>query len=84
VAAQFATLTAICRHGASCTTCKRLDRGKPDTITPPFVGEKFHELIKNSELHLVDKCGHAPMMELPKQYNEIFGDFLEKYKKTGV
>jgi len=58
--------------------------GKQDTITPPFVGEKFHELIKNSELHLVDKCGHAPMMELPKQYNEIFGDFLEKYKKTGV
>jgi pimeloyl-ACP methyl ester carboxylesterase len=25
--------------------------GKNDTITPPFVAEKFHELIKNSELY---------------------------------
>lgn len=56
--------------------------GKQDTITPPFVGEKFHELITNSELHLVDKCGHAPMMELPEQYNEIFSAFLEKNKKS--
>ena len=50
--------------------------GKQDTITPPFVGEKFHELIPNSQLHLIDKCGHAPMMELPDEFNSILGDFL--------
>ena len=45
--------------------------GLQDTITTPFVAEKFHELIKNSELEFMDKCGHAPMMELPDQFNEI-------------
>ena len=50
--------------------------GKQDTITPPFVGEKFNELIKNSELVLLDKCGHAPMMELPDQFNSALAEFL--------
>ncbi len=52
--------------------------GKQDTITPPFVGEEFHKLIPNSELILLDKCGHAPMMELPKQFNAAFEQFLSK------
>jgi len=51
--------------------------GIQDTITPQFVGEKFHELIKNSELVLLDKCGHAPMMEIPEQFNKALADFLE-------
>ncbi len=53
--------------------------GKQDTVTPPFVGEKFHELISNSELHFVDKCGHAPMMEHPEIFNEILDNFLSKH-----
>lgn len=52
--------------------------GKDDTITPPFVGEKFHELIPNSELLFIDKCGHAPMMEHPHTFNEMLYDFLER------
>lgn len=51
--------------------------GKDDTITPPFVGEKFHELLPNSQLILVDKCGHAPMMEHPQLFNEHLGKFYE-------
>src|SRR5258708_15206018 len=31
--------------------------GNNDTITPPFVGQDFHRLIPNSELHFIDKCG---------------------------
>lgn len=50
--------------------------GKEDTITPAFVGEKFNELIKNSSLHLVPQCGHAPMMERPEVFNQILEDFL--------
>ena len=38
--------------------------GNNDTITPPFVAKEFNRLIPNSELHFVDKCGHAPMMEV--------------------
>lgn len=50
--------------------------GNQDKVTPPFVGEKFHELMENSELHFIDECGHAPMMEEPDQFNKILSDFL--------
>ena len=54
--------------------------GKNDTITPPMVAEEFHTLIPNSELHWIDKCGHAPMMEVPEEFNKIFAGFLAKHK----
>lgn len=50
--------------------------GKEDTVTPKFVGEKFNELIDNSQLFIVDQCGHAPMMERPAVFNHILNDFL--------
>ncbi len=56
--------------------------GKQDTITPPFVGERFNELIRNSKLILVDKCGHAPMMEHPKDFNRYLDDFLLKVENS--
>ncbi|MEJ8842031.1 alpha/beta hydrolase [Lacibacter sp. H375] len=52
--------------------------GNNDTITPPFVGKEFNKLIPNSELHFIDKCGHAPMMERPDEFNEILNGFLTK------
>jgi pimeloyl-ACP methyl ester carboxylesterase len=55
--------------------------GKDDKITPPEVAVEFNELLPNSELHWVDKCGHAPMMERPVEFNQYLGQFLEKLKK---
>ena len=52
--------------------------GNNDNVTPPFVGEEFHKLIPNSELHFIDKCGHAPMMEVPQEFNKILDTFLSK------
>jgi 2-hydroxy-6-oxonona-2,4-dienedioate hydrolase len=52
--------------------------GNNDSITPPFVGREFHKLISTSELHFVDKCGHAPMMEQPLEFNQILHKFLTK------
>jgi len=52
--------------------------GQQDNITPPFVGEKFAELIEKSELHFLNECGHAPMMEKPADFNSILQDFLDK------
>ena len=52
--------------------------GQNDGVTPPFVGEKFNELLENSELHFIDKCGHAPMMEHPEKFNKILAQFLDK------
>ena len=38
--------------------------GKNDNVTPPDVGIEFNNLLPNSDLVWIDKCGHAPMMEL--------------------
>lgn len=51
--------------------------GKNDTVTPPNVGEEFNNLIPNSEIFWIDKCGHAPMMEHPQKFNKILFDWLK-------
>ena len=53
--------------------------GKNDGVTTPQVAEDFHELLANSELNWIDKCGHAPMMEHPKEFNEILSPWLRKH-----
>jgi pimeloyl-ACP methyl ester carboxylesterase len=52
--------------------------GNNDTITPPFVGREFQRLIPQSELHFIDRCGHAPMMEQPEEFNQLLRTFLTK------
>lgn len=54
--------------------------GNNDTITPPFVAHEFNKLIPHSELHFIDKCGHAPMMEVPGEFNKLLESFLLKVK----
>lgn len=58
--------------------------GNNDTITPPFVGREFNKLIPNSELYFIDKCGHAPMMEVPGEFNEILDRFLTKMRQPAA
>ena len=56
--------------------------GKNDNVTPPDVGIEFNNLLPNSDLVWIDKCGHAPMMEHPEKFNEILLDWLKaKFKK---
>jgi pimeloyl-ACP methyl ester carboxylesterase len=58
--------------------------GNNDTITPPFVGKEFNRLIPNSELHFIDQCGHAPMMEVPDEFNRILHQFLTKLNEPAA
>jgi 2-hydroxy-6-oxonona-2,4-dienedioate hydrolase len=58
--------------------------GNNDTITPPFVAREFHRLIPNSELHFIDLCGHAPMMEQPGDFNVILEKFLKKLNEPAT
>lgn len=58
--------------------------GNNDSITPPFVGREFNKLIPNSELHFIDHCGHAPMMEVPGEFNLILEQFLKKQQTTAA
>ena len=50
--------------------------GKNDTVTPPEVAEEFHQTLPDSDLYWLDKCGHAPMMEHPKEFNSILTSWL--------
>ena len=51
--------------------------GKNDSVTPPNVGVEFNNLMPNSELFWIDKCGHAPMMEHPQKFNKILIGWLK-------
>jgi pimeloyl-ACP methyl ester carboxylesterase len=53
--------------------------GLNDNITPTYVAHEFHRLIHGSELHFVDHCSHAPMMEQPVLFNQILSQFLNKH-----
>lgn len=53
--------------------------GLNDTITPPEVAYEFDRLIPNTELHFIDKCCHAPMMEHPGRFNKLLRNWLEKH-----
>jgi len=58
--------------------------GNDDQITPPFVAREFNKLIPNSELYFIDKCGHAPMMEVPDEFNVILHKFLKKLNEPAT
>ncbi|GAB3998346.1 alpha/beta hydrolase [Spirosoma daeguense] len=53
--------------------------GLNDTITPAEVGHEFNRLIDDSELHFIDKCCHAPMMECPVRFNELLDSWLVRH-----
>jgi pimeloyl-ACP methyl ester carboxylesterase len=51
--------------------------GKNDKVTPPEVAMEFHEYLPKSALTWIDKCGHAPMMEQPEEFNVALKAFLK-------
>jgi 2-hydroxy-6-oxonona-2,4-dienedioate hydrolase len=51
--------------------------GKNDNVTPPAVATEFDQLLPDSELFWIDKCGHAAMMEHPAEFNKILNSWLE-------
>lgn len=53
--------------------------GLNDNITPCHVAHEFDRLMPNTELHFIDRCGHAPMMEQPEIFNRIVSAFLTKH-----
>lgn len=52
--------------------------GRNDTITPPEVAETFAHLLPDAELHFINRCGHAPMIEHPAAFNAILLDFMRR------
>lgn len=56
--------------------------GENDLVTPPEVAVEFNSLLPNSELIWIKKCGHAPMMEHPKEFNKILFNWLDQKKDS--
>lgn len=52
--------------------------GIEDSVTPLWVGEKFNQLLTNSELVRIGKTGHAPMMERPEVFNTKLEEFIQR------
>jgi pimeloyl-ACP methyl ester carboxylesterase len=52
--------------------------GENDNITPPSVACEFHQLLPNSELLMIDRCGHVPMLERPEICNDRIATFLSR------
>ncbi len=52
--------------------------GKQDSVTPPEVAVDFEKLLPDANLYWVDKCGHAPMMEHPNEFNQILENWLKE------
>ena len=50
--------------------------GAEDSVTPPNVAEEFNQLLPDSNLYWIKKCGHAPMMEHPHRFNRNFGTMV--------
>ena len=52
--------------------------GENDLVTPPEVAREFKSLLPNSKLEWIKKCGHAPMMEHPNEFNKILFNWLNQ------
>jgi 2-hydroxy-6-oxonona-2,4-dienedioate hydrolase len=52
--------------------------GVDDAITPPEVALAFHEHLPQSKIIFLDQCGHLPMIDQPKLFNQHVRDFLER------
>ena len=50
--------------------------GRQDAIVPLECGELYHQALGNSELAVIDQCGHSPQMEKPQEFLEQVTGFL--------
>jgi len=55
--------------------------GENDRITPPEVARRFHALIPRSDLFLLPRCGHAPMLEQPQAFNALLAAWLLRTRR---
>ena len=53
--------------------------GDSDNMFLPL-SKKLHELIPNSELSIIENCGHLVNLELPDKFQEELLSFIEKYR----
>jgi 3-oxoadipate enol-lactonase len=51
--------------------------GELDKITPPALAHQMHDLIPNSDLHVIPDAAHLSNLENPEEFNRHLLDFLK-------
>jgi pimeloyl-ACP methyl ester carboxylesterase len=54
----------------------RFVHGREDDLVPRAVSERAHERAPDSELFVLDECGHIPPLELPARSRELLAEVL--------
>jgi 2-hydroxy-6-oxonona-2,4-dienedioate hydrolase len=54
--------------------------GHEDKVIPLNFAERFHKEIANSQLRIIDNCGHMPHVECPDEFTRIVLEFLSDAK----
>jgi pimeloyl-ACP methyl ester carboxylesterase len=52
--------------------------GRQDKITPLNASEQYAQIIKGSQLKVIDNCGHMPEMEKTDEFVRTVQDFLKR------
>ena len=54
--------------------------GDNDKLSHKFFANKLHDLIEDSELHMIENCGHFPSLEAP----EVISNLIKETTKNRV
>ncbi len=49
-----------------------------DPVTPPSESERIHRLIRSSELAIINRAGHNPWVERPRETGRVVNAFLDR------
>jgi pimeloyl-ACP methyl ester carboxylesterase len=52
--------------------------GKDDTVCPPYLHEEMNALIKESQLVVVDHCGHLSSLEHPEAVTDALQNWMRR------
>lgn len=58
--------------------------GEQDEITPLEKWEALLPEFRQGELHVVEDCGHSPMIEKRDEWLELMMDFLQRFSPTNA
>lgn len=58
--------------------------GREDKIIPLENGARLHQAIRNSQLIVIERCGHDPPDEQPEKVREIMQKFLRDQVQPGL
>lgn len=70
------------KHLPSSTKPFFIIHGRQDRIIHPSTAQKYHKLIPNSRLIMLDKTGHSPLHSRPKLVAHHYLAFLENWQVT--